>query len=152
MTLPDGSRLEAHSGLGGRADDPKFVREPMRGPTPPALYELAYRESPFHGVRALRLNPVSGDVFGRKGLLAHTYMLGGRPESNGCVVFRDYDAFLKAFSEGRVKRLLVVPGRPAAVRTASSRPPPSPARPAASRTMAAWHRPPPAASSRDLLG
>ena len=110
VRMPDGTRLEAHSGLRERADDPRFVREPMRGATPPAVYDLTYRESLFHGVQAIRLNPVAGDVYGRKGLLAHTYMLGGRPESNGCVVFRDYDAFLRAFREGRVRRLVVVPG------------------------------------------
>ena len=92
----------------------------MRGATPPALYDLAPRKFPFHGVAALRLTPVSGDVFGRSGLLTHTYMLRGRPESNGCVVFRDYDAFLRAFREGRIKRLRVVPSvGEAALRIAS---------------------------------
>ena len=109
VVLPDGARLEAHSGLRDDVDEPRFVRERMRGPTPPALYELAPREKAFHGVTALRLKAVSGEVFGRTGLLMHTYMLGGRPESNGCVVFRDYAAFLKAFRDGRVKRLRVVP-------------------------------------------
>ena len=44
----------------------------------PHLYELTPREKPFHGVQALRLNPVGGadEIFGRVGLLAHTYMLG----------------------------------------------------------------------------
>ena len=107
--MPDGARLEAHSGLGVRVDDPRFVREHMHGPTPPALYDLSPRKVPFHGVAALRLKLISGDVFGRTGLLAHTYMLRGRPESNGCVVFRDYPAFLQAFRAGRIKRLRVVP-------------------------------------------
>ena len=60
------------------------------------------------GVEALRLNPVGGDIFGRTGLLAHTYMLGPRGDSNGCVSFKDYDAFLQAFRNGEVKRLAVV--------------------------------------------
>jgi hypothetical protein len=106
--LPNGSRLEAHSGLGDKLDDPRFVSERDRGATPPHLYELTQREAPFHGVQALRLNPVGGDIFGRTGLLAHTYMLGPRGDSNGCVSFKDYDAFLQAFKNGVVKRLAVV--------------------------------------------
>jgi hypothetical protein len=106
--LPDGTKLEAHSGLGDRLDNPSFVHERMRGPTPPALYSLTPREALFHGVAALRLTPISGSVFGRAGLLAHTYMLGPRGDSNGCVSFRDYQAFLRAYQSGQVKRLAVV--------------------------------------------
>ncbi|VVB48258.1 exported protein of unknown function [Beijerinckiaceae bacterium RH AL1] len=110
VVLPDGSRLEAHSGLAERADDPRFVRERMRGAAPPALYELSPRKYLFHGVAALKMTPILGNVFGRTGFLTHTYMLRGRrPESNGCVVFRDYDAFLRAYRDGRFQRLRVVP-------------------------------------------
>jgi hypothetical protein len=81
----------------------------MRGATPPNVYELALREKTFHGVQALRLKPVGGgNTFGRSGLLAHTYMLGPKGESNGCVVFKNYNAFLQAFQNGQVKRLIVV--------------------------------------------
>jgi hypothetical protein len=107
--LPNGTRLEAHSGFGAKLDDPRFVRERMRGATPPSVYELALRETPFHGVRALRLKPTDGGkVFGRTGLLAHTYMLGPKGDSNGCVVFKDYSVFLQAFEAGELKRLAVV--------------------------------------------
>jgi hypothetical protein len=107
--LPDGTRLEAHSGLRDRLDDPRHVHERMRGATPPDVYELAPREQLFHGVQALRLKPVGGgNVFGRAGLLAHTYMLGPNGDSNGCVVFKNYEAFLQAFQNGEVKRLVVV--------------------------------------------
>jgi hypothetical protein len=109
--LPNGARLEAHSGLGDRRDDPRHVNEQNRGATPPHVYELASleHEQLFHGVRALRLNPVGGGgIFGRTGLLAHTYMLGPHGDSNGCVVFRDYNAFLQAYQTGQVKRLAVV--------------------------------------------
>ncbi len=108
--LPNGVRLEAHSGLGDRLDNPSYVDEPDRGATPPHLYELTARESLFHGVQALRLNPVggAGEIFGRAGLLAHTYMLGLNGDSNGCVSFKDYEAFLQAFQAGIVKRLAVV--------------------------------------------
>jgi hypothetical protein len=107
--LPDGTRLEAHSGLGDRLDDPRYVSERLHGPTPPHLYELALREESFHGVQALRLNPIGpGALFGRAGLLAHTYMLGPNGDSNGCVSFKDYDAFLRAYQSGQVKRLAVV--------------------------------------------
>jgi hypothetical protein len=108
--LPNGAMLEAHSGLGPKLDNPRFVHERMRGATPPHIYELAFREKPFHGIRALRLKPVGGkdNIFGRTGLLAHTYMLGPKGDSNGCVVFKEYDAFLQAFESGEVKRLVVV--------------------------------------------
>jgi hypothetical protein len=107
--LPDGTRLEAHSGLGQRLDDPRSVNERDLGATPPHLYELTPREDPFHGVQALRLNPVGdGDMFGRDGLLAHPYMLGPKGDSNGCVSFKNYDAFLQAYQNGQVKRLAVV--------------------------------------------
>ena len=36
-------KLEAHSGRGGRLDDPRYVHEHMRGATPPNVYELALR-------------------------------------------------------------------------------------------------------------
>jgi hypothetical protein len=107
--MPDGTRLEAHSGLGSRLDDPHYVHERMHGATPPHTYNLTMREALFHGVEAIRLNPVgSGNIFGRAGLLAHTYMLGPNGDSNGCVSFRNYDAFLRAFKNGEIKRLVVV--------------------------------------------
>jgi Protein of unknown function (DUF2778) len=106
--LPSGAKLEAHSGLGDRLDDPKHVDEIDRGATPPHLYDLTLREAPFHGVQALRLTPVGGGIFGRAGLLAHPYMLGPNGDSNGCVSFKDYDAFLQAYQSGQVKRLVVV--------------------------------------------
>jgi hypothetical protein len=107
--LPNGTKLEAHSGLGDRLDDPRHVNERDRGATPPHLYDLSPREESFHGVQALRLNPVgAGDLFGRAGLLAHPYMLGPNGDSNGCVSFKDYEAFLQAYQNGQVKRLAVV--------------------------------------------
>lgn len=108
--LPNGEKLEAHSGLYEKMDDPRYVNVKMRGPTPPNVYELTLREQLFHGVRALRLNPVDeSKMFGRDGMLAHTYMLGPNGQSNGCVSFRDYDKFLHAYLRGEVDRLVVVP-------------------------------------------
>jgi hypothetical protein len=107
--LPDGTRLEAHSGLGNKIDDPRYVHERDRGATPPHVYDLGVRTELFHGVQALRLTPIGdGDIFGRTGILAHTYMLGPSGQSNGCVSFRNYNAFLQAFLNGQVKRLAVV--------------------------------------------
>jgi hypothetical protein len=108
--LPDGTKLEAHSGLGSKLDDPRYVHVRMLGPTPPHVYELTPREALFHGVPALRLTPVGGEdaIFGRTGLLAHTYMLGPNGDSNGCVSFRDYNAFLNAYRNQGIKRLAVV--------------------------------------------
>ena len=55
--LPDGTALEAHSGLGALLDDPRHADVKMRGVTPPAVYDLQPREALFHGVEALRLIP-----------------------------------------------------------------------------------------------
>jgi hypothetical protein len=108
--LPNGDSLEAHSGLGDKLDDPRYVHVRMRGPTPPNVYDLTLRAQRFHGVRAIRLNPVDdGKMLGRAGMLAHTYMLGPNGQSNGCVSFRDYPKFLQAFLRGEVDRLVVVP-------------------------------------------
>jgi hypothetical protein len=107
--LPNGHRLEAHSGLGSHLDDPRYVNTKMQGPTPPNVYSLTLRERLFHGVRALRLTPANdGKMFGRAGILAHSYMLGPSGQSNGCVSFRNYPAFLSAFLKGEVDRLVVV--------------------------------------------
>jgi type VI secretion system (T6SS) effector TldE1-like protein len=108
--MPDGTKLEAHSGLGDKLDDPHSANVRMRGVTPPHIYELQPREALFHGVPALRLNPIGGEdtIYGRTGLLAHTYMLGPNGDSNGCVSFRDYNAFLNAYRNQGVKRLAVV--------------------------------------------
>ena len=109
VTLPDGRRLEAHSGLGPYVDNPSSVALHMRGATPPNLYELTPREAIFHGVRALRMTPTGGTTYGRAGLLTHSYMLRGRSgESNGCVVFRNYEQFIAAYDSGQIRRLLVV--------------------------------------------
>jgi hypothetical protein len=108
--LPDGTKLEAHSGLGSELDDPRSARIRMRGVTPPHIYELKPREALFHGVPALRLTPIGGEeaIYGRSGLLAHTYMLGPNGDSNGCVSFKDYNAFLNAYRNQGIKRLAVV--------------------------------------------
>jgi hypothetical protein len=108
--LPDGTKLEAHSGLGSKLDDPGSAAIRMRGVTPPHIYELKPREALFHGVPALRLNPIGGEnaIYGREGLLAHTYMLGPNGDSNGCVSFRDYYAFLNAYRNQGIRKLAVV--------------------------------------------
>jgi Protein of unknown function (DUF2778) len=108
--MPDGERLEAHSGLGRFLDDPHYASQKARGPTPPNTYDLTLRSGIFHGVQAIRLNPVSDSkMFGRDGILAHTYMLGPSGQSFGCVSFKHYDAFLHAFLHGEVNRMVVVP-------------------------------------------
>jgi hypothetical protein len=120
--LPDGERLEAHSGLGRALDDPRYVAERGRGATPPNTYDLTLRGELFHGVQAIRLNPVADSkMFGRDGILAHTYMLGPSGQSFGCVSFRDYPEFLHAFQRGEVDRLVVVPHLPAPPSTARAR-------------------------------
>lgn len=112
VIMPNGERLEAHSGLGDKMDDPRYVHVRMKGPTPPGTYMLTEREALFHGVRALRMHPVGGSaaIFGRNGILAHSYLLGPRGDSNGCISFKDYDRFLQAYLRGEVKRIVVVTG------------------------------------------
>ena len=108
--LPGGASLEAHSGLGSKMDNPEHVSERMVGATPPGAYDLKPREKLFHGVQALRLIPTDGEMtLGRSGLLAHNYMLGPNGDSNGCVSIKNYDRFLKAYNDGEITRLVVVP-------------------------------------------
>lgn len=108
--MPDGSKLEAHSGLGQYMDKPEHANLRMRGVTPPHIYDLKPREALFHGVPALRMTPVGGSsaIHGRDGILAHTYMLGPNGQSNGCISFKDYYAFLRAYHDGQVKRVVVI--------------------------------------------
>ena len=107
--MPDGTALEAHSGLGALLDDPRHADVKMRGVTPPAVYDLQPREAMFHGVEALRLIPEDeSQALGRDGLLAHSYMLGPNGDSNGCVSFKDYQAFLQAYKSHEITRLAVV--------------------------------------------
>ena len=108
--LPDGTQLEAHSGLGSKMDNPRFAHVRMQGVTPPHIYTLKPREALFHGVPALRLTPIGGEekIFGRDGLLAHTYMLGGNGQSNGCVSFKDYYAFLDAYRNKGIRKIAVL--------------------------------------------
>lgn len=107
--MPNGEKLEAHSGLGRNFDDPHSFSQKNRGVIPPQTYALKPREQLFHGVAALRLDPVGdGNMYGRVGMLAHSYMLGPRGDSNGCVSFKDYDKFLAAYQRGEISRLVVV--------------------------------------------
>jgi hypothetical protein len=110
--MPDGSVLEAHSGIGKMADNPRYTHVKMNGPTPPHTYNLKLREKRFHGVEAIRMLPVDGkNKHGRDGFLTHSYLLrSGRAESHGCVAFKDYNRFLNAFKKGKVTQLVVVPG------------------------------------------
>ncbi len=108
--LPNGERLEAHSGYGRYMDDPRFVHVKNRGATPPNTYTLRMREALFHGVAAIRMLPVNEkDMFNRDGILAHSYLLGSTGQSHGCVSFKDYPRFLRAFRQGLIDRIVVVP-------------------------------------------
>jgi type VI secretion system (T6SS) effector TldE1-like protein len=107
--LPNGEKLEAHSGLGHHMDDVRTIALKNKGVTPPNVYDLSERESLFHGVRAIRMRPSDPDkMFGREGILVHPYMLGANGESNGCVSVKDYPKFLRAFLNGEIDRLVVV--------------------------------------------
>jgi hypothetical protein len=91
-------------------DDPRYIHRKNAGATPPGTYKLTLREALFHGVRAIRLTPENeSTMFGRDGILAHTYMLGPNGQSNGCVSFRNYPRFLNAYQRGEIDRIVVVP-------------------------------------------
>lgn len=118
VIMPNGERLEAHSGIGKMADNPRYVHVKMNGPTPPNTYKLSMREKRFHGVEAIRMTPIGSEpMHGRNGILAHSYLLRGRAgQSHGCVAFKDYNRFLKAFKAGQVTHMIVVPGGGGSVR------------------------------------
>ncbi|WP_428415242.1 DUF2778 domain-containing protein [Pararhizobium sp.] len=107
--MPNGEKLEAHSGIGKMRDNPDYVHVKMKGPTPPGTYKVTMRESLFHGVAAVRLTPVNGVApHGRDGLLAHSYLLRNRGDSHGCVAFEEYPRFLKAFKRGEITHMVIV--------------------------------------------
>lgn len=108
--MPDGTKLQVHSGLGPMMDNPKYFKKRGRGPTPPNVYNLRMREALFHGVEAIRLLPVNQRLmYGRNGILAHSPLRRGSLGSAGCIAFQDYKVFLKAFKAGKVKQVVVVP-------------------------------------------
>ncbi|WP_247657725.1 DUF2778 domain-containing protein [Aquabacter sp. L1I39] len=111
--MPNGERLEAHSGYGDGMDNLSYVSTRMIGPTPPNVYTLTMRERLFHGVEALRMRPVGeGKMYGRDGFLTHSYLMGPRGDSNGCISFKDYDKFLAAYKRGEVTKVVVVESVP----------------------------------------
>jgi Tlde1 domain len=74
-----------------------------------AIYDIAARTVYLPNGRRLEAHSGrDGKMFGRDGLLAHSYMLGPNGQSNGCVSFNDYPAFLDAYLKGEVDRLVVV--------------------------------------------
>ena len=107
--MPNGEKLEAHSGIGKMRDNPAYVHVKMKGPTPPGTYKVTMREALFHGVEAVRLTPTDGVApHGRVGLLAHSYLLRNRGDSHGCVAFAEYPRFLKAFKRGEITHMVIV--------------------------------------------
>ncbi|MFD2140298.1 DUF2778 domain-containing protein [Ancylobacter oerskovii] len=115
--MPDGTKFEAHSGYGDKFDDPRHVAVKMRGPTPPNTYRLTMRESLFHGVEALRMTPIGKEpMYGRNGILTHSYLLGARGDSNGCISFKDYNSFLAHWKKGKVDHMVVVARLPDDIR------------------------------------
>lgn len=110
--MPDGTVLDAHSGMGAYKDNPDSVNQVGSGATPPNVYNVGVRaEGLYHGVEAVRLTPVGGNpMYGRDGFLAHSKLVrGAQNGSHGCVAFDDYGKFLSAFKNGQVKQLVVVP-------------------------------------------
>lgn len=123
--MPDGTVLEAHSGMGAMMDNPAYANQRMNGPTPPNTYNLSMRESPYYGVQALRMTPTdAGSMYGRDGILAHSKLVrGANNGSHGCVAFADYAKFLAAYQAGQVRQLVVVPKMTDAAAQSLCRPP-----------------------------
>jgi hypothetical protein len=109
VSLPNGEKLEAHSGFGSYLDDPRYVSEKDQGPTPPNVYNLTLREELFHGVRAIRLLPVDGGkMFGRDGMLCtYVHARSQRPVKWMRVPQR-LSPLLQCFLSGEINRLVVV--------------------------------------------
>lgn len=108
--MPDGTKLEAHSGLGRMKDNPRYTHRRMMGSTPPNIYNLRMREARYYGVEAIRMTPTDRAAMkGRDGMLAHTPLVRGTNGSHGCVAFKNYNRFLAAFKAGKVKKMIVVP-------------------------------------------
>lgn len=121
LYMPDGEKLEAHSGYGEAMDDIKQVALKMRGPTPPNVYTVRPREALFHGVETLRLTPVGANrMYGRDGFLIHPFMMGPRGDSNGCVSVKDHTKVLAAYRRGEIKKLVVVARLPNSQKPAPS--------------------------------
>ena len=107
MLQPSESLVASASPDGGISSDGRDSAPPTLAEKRAALYDISARtvymrdgtrleahsgERPFHGVEALRMKPV-----------------GPKGESNGCVSFKDYAAFVQAYKAGAVKLLIVVP-------------------------------------------
>ncbi|MGN8119182.1 DUF2778 domain-containing protein [Labrys sp. 22185] len=109
LYLPNGDRLEAHSGRKQNRDNAKAVHLRNEGPTPPGEYILSMREKPFYGVNALRMTPTRASyTFGRDGFLAHSYLAGPGGDSHGCLSVKNYAKLLRAYRNGQVKQITVV--------------------------------------------
>jgi hypothetical protein len=55
------------------------------------------------------MKPVGGgNMYGRDGILAHSFMLGANGQSNGCISVRDYDKFVQAFEDGKFNQIIVL--------------------------------------------
>jgi len=55
------------------------------------------------------MKPVgSGNMYGRDGILAHSFLLGEAGASNGCISVKDYDKFLKAYEDGKFNQIIVL--------------------------------------------
>lgn len=109
LYLPNGDRLEAHSGRKQNRDNAKAVHLRNEGPTPPGEYILSMREKPFYGVNALRMTPTRASyTFGRDGFLAHSYLAGPGGDSHGCLSVKNYAKLLRAYRKGQVKQIRVV--------------------------------------------
>ncbi|MBP1853158.1 DUF2778 domain-containing protein [Rhizobium halophytocola] len=108
--MPNGEKLEAHSGRAGMKDNPRYSHIKNTGPTPPNVYKLRMRESLFHGVEAIRMLPVgTSPMHGRNGILTHSYLRRIPGDSSGCIAFANYPKFLNAFKRGEVTKIIVVP-------------------------------------------
>ena len=107
--LPDGTRLEAHSGLGAGARQSALRGRARSGPDAAACLRADAAG------RLLPRRPGDTAQSGRRRRNLWPRRIAGPPvharpngNSNGCVSFKDYKAFLRAYENGQIKKLAVV--------------------------------------------
>ena len=110
LSVPTANSSRRIRGCGDQMDDPRHVNGQDARGVRRRTSRSDHAGIAFSRRRGDPAQPASTktEMFGRDGILAHTYMLGPNGQSNGCVSFKNYAAFLRAFQTGDIDRLVVV--------------------------------------------
>ncbi len=107
--MPNGEKLEAHSGNRRHARQPEICACADEGPDAARHLQGHHARIPLPRRGSRAPDPVDGIApHGRVGLLAHSYLLRKRGDSHGCVAFANYPKFLAAFKRGEIKQMVIV--------------------------------------------